>query len=241
MRRTDLITALVSLIFVNLASAAVIVGFDTGGFPGTATDSTWETTYGDGFADSNLDDTAPVFSAVNLSSVSHGGVWRWLGYGNNSTDENSIATTNYITFTITPDTNASFSLDPTNTIEFNTRLFGFTTGDTGGHVIRSSIDGFASNIDVWETTVVANGPTLAASFDFGPGFTNITSPTEFRIYHYNESANTDSPTIGHNNGSLGPTNNLDFVVNGSTALIPEPGTAGFLVLALASLALRRRR
>ena len=127
----------------------------------------------------------------------------------------TIDTSKYIQFTVTP--NAGFTFTPTS-FEF---IWDFSTSGPSSVALRSSVDGYASNIGA-VTGLTANTSavrTIAIS-----GLSAISTPTTFRIYGYQATALTGSGGFD----CAVTTNNV--VLKGYTGVAPAPSfsTSGTL-------------
>jgi hypothetical protein len=135
----------------------------------------------------------------------------------------AVANNQFFQFNIAPD--AGMELDMSS-ITFDAARGGAST--PRGWVVRSSLDGFAS--DIGTDVVPSQNPNLTA---FGIDlsglslFQNVTSQVTFRIYGY-------APTTG-----VGMFYD-NIAVHGSVQAVPEPGTLAVLGIG-ALVALRRRR
>ncbi|MDF1712717.1 MAG: PEP-CTERM sorting domain-containing protein [Akkermansiaceae bacterium] len=178
------------------------------------------------------DEVAPNLTVTPLDRVgaievagNPGAVWS----GTATPETTEISVGDYTTFTLTPDAGFMMSLD---NITYDYQSYGFA--GTGGYTffIRSSIDGFAADLD---TSSSFEG---AARVDFDvSSLTDLTGPTEIRIY-------ASTPTAGSRWFDLQGSNtdpSLGLIVNGDVAPIPEPSTALLSALAGLALTVRRRR
>jgi hypothetical protein len=141
-----------------------------------------------------------------------------------TTAEAAVAENIFFQFTVTP--NIGFEMD-LSSLTFGVARSGGST--PRGWVLRSSVDGFATNL------ATATIPTVIPTFTpesvdlSGAQFQNLTAATTFRFYVYSPS----------------PASNLNFddiVLNGSVTnqKIPEPGTVALVLLGVAGVALRWR-
>jgi hypothetical protein len=115
----------------------------------------------------------------------------------------------YFTFTLTSD--AGYAID------FTSFAFSIQTSAQGPNtiVVRSSIDGFASNIATYSYTT---GTTQAYTVSLtGAAYQNISSPVIFRIYGYNAS------------GTGGTLSVNDFIFSGNLRILcPSPVAIEFI-------------
>lgn len=186
------------------------------------------TTYNFNGAPGDQASTAASGVAANLTStaISRGpGLFSFLAGSANSinaygwTTGAAPGTNDYYTFTIAP--NSGFKVSFTN-IQYNVQRDG--DGPTTG-VVRSSLDGFASNIgSPFAITTTATEQTINLS---GVAYQNLTSPIEFRIYGYNSSGFFGTFRLQYSStGAPG------VQVNGSVAVVPEAETYVFASLGI---------
>lgn len=143
----------------------------------------------------------------------------WFDTGNTvagSTIAEAIAGNNYLQFIVTPNFNYAFT--PTS--------FVFSWGRSGtGPVnvaLRSSVDGFASNLGVVTgLTSLSNGNTITIT-----GLTNISTATTFRLYGYGGTGTGGTGGFDMANGTLSP-GIVNVQLNGTTqSLGPISITSG---------------
>lgn len=139
----------------------------------------------------------------------------------------AFAADDYITFTVTPDAGNSIEF---TTLDFDIRVNAVANG-INEYAVFSSVDGFASTADAFETgaITVAAATTAVSQIDLS-GLGPVTSATEFRIYVYGSSVTGNS-----NTGS-----DYDNIVLQGT-VVPEPSSAALLGLGGLAFILRRRR
>lgn len=181
----------------------------------------------------NVSGSDPAFSITGSSTTNPAGgsntrhMFVRVGGTNatSATDEaGAVAANDYYTFTATP--SAGFSLNLTS-LNFDLARSGGSF--TGNLFIRSSLDGFTSNLfsdtaASGSTGLTTTGLTLDSSFQ------NLTTPVEFRFYFAdNGTTTTDNSVVFR----------LDNVVL-SGDVIPEPGSAALLAFGALGLAFRRR-
>ncbi|WP_043585843.1 PEP-CTERM sorting domain-containing protein [Geminisphaera colitermitum] len=176
----------------------------------------------------------------NYKSPGVYGAFGWRTTGGNTLDR-AIAEDNYFTWSLAPEAGYTLSLT-----SFEISL-GYLTPQAGGvhaelqFVLRSSLDGFTSNIANVQGTyasdpsVLTPGAYPVQTVSFGSEFQNIEGGgelIEFRLYGYNGNAIASAERVMINS----------FSFNGSVAAVPEPSTyvliAGAFGLAFAVV--RRR-
>ena len=151
-----------------------------------------------------------------------GAVWPGRAAPGTSTIDPAI----YTTFTLTPDSGFTLDLD---TVTYDYQSYGLAANGYNFY-IRSSVDGFAGDIDTSSNTAGAARVTFDVS-----SLTGLTDPTELRIY-------ATSIETGNRWFDLQGTDvatDVGLIVNGTVTPIPEPSTG--LLAALAGLGLMRRR
>jgi hypothetical protein len=137
----------------------------------------------------------------------------------------AIGTNSYFTFSVTAD--PGYKLNLTN-LTFNAARGGASA--TRSWHLLSSIGGFTAANVISEATVTASRPTFAP-YDVslsGAQFQGLEGTTVFRMY-------VSTPSNGQSMEFD------DFVLNGEVLPIPEPSAGGGVLVALAGLALVRRR
>jgi hypothetical protein len=116
----------------------------------------------------------------------------------------------------------SMSEDPTGSGTFTSTL-------------RSSLDGYASNLDVWSPG--STGNTLTRTVNLS-GLGGITGAITFRWY-LTTSAGQLAGFSGAN--PAGPDEDSSLVFSGTVSAVPEPGTLALVGLGAAGVAFARRR
>jgi hypothetical protein len=197
----------------------------------------WATTNGTGggYNDANLETL--VLSAHNLSALSQADFYRFQDWGNDSTELDAISTAGYWEITVDPKINCVFSLDPVDTFRGSMRYY-----ETMAYtVLRSSLDGFTSNVDTFGELVDGAANNGQWHLDIGTGFSNLSSAVIFRMYGANPSGATGRITFRPDEQvATGALEHVDLIINGSTVLIPEPAAA-VAALALGIVAVVRFR
>jgi len=190
-----------------------------------------------GSTDTNANSTAQDFIVSSyfgvLGGISSDSKTAYAQASGTPSDETSSFTDGaYFEFTVTPQSGYALDL---SSLTFDTIFNGSDTWAAvqGSFVVRSSIDGFSTNIS---STFVENYQTGASftsrSVDLtGFEFQNITGSVDFRIYLYDNSTAT---------GRYLRVGNVEL--NGTVNAIPEPSHAAFVlaIAAVAGLSLRRR-
>jgi len=166
-----------------------IITFDFNGLAGN------EASAGSNYNDLNLG-TSTITRGAGLSAANNANRFNATGWAGTSI-ANAVAGDDYIEFTITP--NATYEFNVT-TIEVN-----FQRSGTGprGIALRSSLDGYAANIDT-EKVILDN--TNVQTFTFIVNQTNNSAAVSYRVYGWAEA--------GGGTGGFEGTGN-DIVVNGS--------------------------
>ena len=174
-----------------------------------------------------LESTDAGFAATgSTANVQHGialGDSIFISPLDNITTTAALAVTNnkYFQFQVTPAT----AVDLTS-LSFKVARGGAST--PRGWVVRSSIDGFFS--DLGTNLVPTVTPTLTSeSVSLGSSFQNLNTAVTFRIYAF-------TPASG--SGLFFD----DISLSGSASVVPEPGTLALLALGIAgSIAIKRRK
>ena len=136
-------------------------------------------------------------------------------------------TTNYFTFTVTAA--SGFTLNLTD-LALKTALVD-PSNPSGTTFVRSSVDGYASDLGSYTQTGTSGSTFTDRSIDLsGAAYQNLSTIT-FRIYHYDNTDSTSSTGLVHRID--------DVVLNGSA--VPEPASIALLGLGGLSLLVRRRR
>lgn len=201
--------------FVMVSQADLLVAYDFSGYAGDEARGTSTT------VNVNMQDPAYIFRGLGVNA--NGNANRFNG--NNWTETslaNAIIANDYFSCAISAD--VGYFFDVTNIV------FNFQRSTTGGQdwALRSSADAFATDLDSW----IALGNSTQTSDLSGAGLTGLAA-IEFRMYGYNGTGGSGS--AGYE--GVGD----DLIINGTTAVIPEPTTVAMLGAGLAALACFRRR
>lgn len=172
-----------------------------------------------------------AYSRVTLS----GGGGPLLG----STESAAVSNGDYFQFTITP-TGAALNLSSLTAQVGGQKLNQNTTADyTTTYFIRSSLDGYSSNLGTASLLIQSSGSsgsgttqytTLTADLS-AAAFQNVTEAVTFRLYLYAETSTK----------SYDQTLRItDIMINGNVATIPEPSAWAMLILGAGFLFYFRR-
>ncbi|MBI5539549.1 MAG: T9SS type A sorting domain-containing protein [Bacteroidia bacterium] len=166
---------------------------------------------GEATAASNTNDAnlspSTISRGAGLTASANGGRFNATNWAITSI-ANAVSGNNYMEFTITPNSGYQFSV--------SSIYFQFQRSATGnyGFALRSSLDGYATDIDAIKTIADV---TTTVNFTFTFAQANSTSAVTYRLYSYAE-ATTGSGGIGDGTGN-------DIVINGTvtaTAVKPQP-------------------
>lgn len=186
--------------------------------------------------DSSADLPPADFAAPNLTVSALDRVGGTEGFGNGGAvwsatatpETTEISLPDYTAFTLTPD--AGFFLNLEN-VTYDYQSYGFAADGGYTFFIRSSVDGFAADLD--SSSSFAGFERV--DFDVS-SLTELTDPVEIRIY-------ASTPTAGNRwfdlQGSDTETD-IGLLVNGTVTPIPEPSTLLLSGLALFGLVRRQR-
>jgi hypothetical protein len=207
------VIAFASLALSGVTRADLLVGWDFGGLAGITSGSV---TSNVAHASGDMTDTSLMLISrgSGLTPSSNTG-----GYAANAWATTAFDTTDYFEFNAASD--GGWQFDVTNVI-FNIRR---STSGPSNFVVRSSVDNFASDLSTF--VAVANS-TYSSSLNLS-GQTGVT----LRLYGY-------GATAANGSANLGGTGN-DLVLEGTMAVVPEPGTLAGLSLGLLALYGARRR
>lgn len=213
------------------------VGFATGaGFSSAGSDAGWSSNAG-----GNLFARALRNSSPNAAILTVGG-----SSLNSPADEAVVAATNnYFAFTVAPEAGYQLDLSSVSVSVGSQRLAnagGTTAAFTAQFFLRSSVDDYATTLASARTSTAAGSTasgnewtTLQADFSDSVAFTGLTGSVTFQLYAYITTTEASQYQVIRID---------DFVINGVTQVIPEPGSAAVVVGGIALLVIgftRRRR
>lgn len=148
-----------------------------------------------------------------------------------NTQQGALDRNLYVGFSLTPLGGSQLDL---TTLSFDAWSANITQRRT--FFVRYSLDGFASFTEVIGPTVApasGDAPTAATA---NINLTGITGTIDFRIYGYN----ADGTSLGSTASNRGLQYD-NIVVNGTTAMVPEPASLSLLAVGLIGLGVRHRR
>lgn len=191
------------------------------GFTGTSRSST----------DGDLNSTATTFTAgagfqnIGLDSptidAAHGNPAPSLAidasFTDGSTAGQSVTANDYFTFTISAASSATFSL---TTLGFDYTNYATLSYPAENFVVRSSADGFSSNLgNIATVTSTASGAWARSSVNLAgiSSLQNVAGSIEFRIYIYDSSSTAGT-------GAL-----LDNITLDGLTAVPEPSSWAMLI------------
>jgi hypothetical protein len=152
-----------------------------------------------------------------------GPVWS----GRATPDTSVIDETSYTSFTLTPDVGYFMDLE---SVTYDYQSYGFAENGYNFY-LRTSVDGFAADVDSSSSNAAAERVTFNVS-----SLTGLTDATEVRIY----ASSVDSGNRWFDLQGSNTETDLGLIVNGTVA-IPEPTTGALAALAGLILLGRRRR
>jgi hypothetical protein len=219
MKKIFIITVTAMVMIGGPSDAAVLAKYDFTGSVKTSSDTDLFSTA------PALTDGAGWTSTINTTTGNPAPSGSVLSNQTGSSQALAISGNDYYEFTITP--NVGFVLNLTD-LTFDYRRFG--GGLNATFFVRSSADSFATNLGSASTgsDTFAN---VVISLSGAP-FQNVSSPLTFRLYAFDDMNNAGKGDIVDN-----------ITLNGSTGVVPEPGTFGLLAFGAAGLAgvIARRR
>jgi len=138
---------------------------------------------------------------------------------------NAVANDSYFQFSITP--NVGYELD------LSELAFQVATASPGapnnGYVVRSSVDGFSSDLQSGPIPTDYPSYTLVTVNLSGSGFQNLLTQTTFRIYTWLDTTEPNPAAACD-----------DIVLRGTVVSVPEPGTWILGASSLAMVVISRR-
>ena len=229
--------ALAIIAITNIASAAVLAGWDVNGIEldgSTAPNSapyTLGATLGTNIASADL----TLSSTVNPTTTADQYGVKIFGIDEQVTLAGAITVDHYIQFTIAASTNFILNLTSiemngqssstgANSAAFMSSVAGFTDGNELGLVT-----GVAGNIGGFDTDASGFGAPIDLS---GAAYQGISSVT-FRFYGWDTTSGSGITYIRSLTGD-------DLVINGTVAAVPEPSAALFGAIGALAFLLRRR-
>ena len=234
-----LVPSLVLSLVASQAPGAAISHFDFNGPPWTAAKEADFATFSANTPSVDADANSVTSTLINSGHTGGGYLSFYIrdadgfsifsttdGVGGNFGNSNATVPTNYIGFSVTPDTGFQITFE---SLTFFSGVNG--TNDDYNIQLRSFDGATETTLGTYSRTSPAspsNSPVVAGSIDFAD-FT-ASSATEFRLYLY-------GVTGGGANGGV----RLDDVIlNGETTAIPEPSNFLISLLGLGFLGVRRR-
>lgn len=148
-----------------------------------------------------------------------------------------VATNRYFTTTLTIDAGSELLLtDMTYSVEDLPQA-----GDRSTFHVRSSLDGFAADIDAFTLTIPGQVTDRATDLStLGP----VTGAIEFRFYATTNAGGNTMGFANHLPGGSGqglPDVGRNIRINGNVRPVPEPASLGLIVFGAGVVILQRRR
>lgn len=221
------------------AQAALIAGWDFDPLTGGAGN------YGPSpFAATSTDPNAVVGGLTRNWTLggNSGAANAWGGNNFNITTPDfasAVSNGNFATFTIQAASGYTVSLSDIAAYNIRRSSSGPTTGQWQYQIDAGSFVDIGSPI-TWGATTSASGNAQTAIDLSGIGALQSvadTSTITLRVVTWGATTTGGTWYLNDPSGSAG----IDFAVNGSTAVIPEPASAGLLTMALGALLVARRR
>lgn len=179
-----------------------------------------------GTVDSNI--TTATIQHSTPADMSGGGYWNDT-YGSINWEEtslaNAIAADDY--YTLNFSAASGFEMDLTAL----SLVFDSSTTTGIDIAVRSSVDGFSTDVYNWGGDLGAAGHTV--TIDLSGGTYDNLSSIEFRIYGWGSTASSNRLAIG----TLGTADGVDdIVLQGTVAAVPEPSVYTMLLLGMLGIA-----
>ncbi|HMP75594.1 MAG TPA: PEP-CTERM sorting domain-containing protein [Kiritimatiellia bacterium] len=213
------ILAATLFLFVGAAHADLLIGWNVTNMPGN------QAFQPPAYLAENVS-TGNITRGAGLSAPSVTNTFTSASWTLTNNLNSAIAANDYLSFVITAE--AGYTLDLTNIAIGMSRQ---STGPTN-YTLRSSADGFTTDIATWERTVVSAG-FFVTDLDVS-GLETV----EFRLYGYGTGNNNAQARVAEMGGA-GVNGSLDVVIYGS--VVPEPGTVVLLGIGFGVLGTLRRR
>lgn len=149
----------------------------------------------------------------------------------------ALSNNNFVTFSLTPDVGYKISLDSFDTYNIRRSSSGPTTGRWQYQIGAGSFVDIGSDI-TWGGTTTSSGNTQA-TIDLSSivSLQDVTDTVTFRVVTWGATTSGGTWYFNDPSGSVGN----DLVLNGSVALVPEPGTWLLIGLGSAVILARMRR
>lgn len=128
-----------------------------------------------------------------------------------------------------------FTIQATSGQALNLTSFGIDLGQSGGFsgnvYLRSSLDGFSTNLNVYSMSGLSTTLSTQTAVNLNPAtFSNLTEAVTFRLYFADNSSATTTGVVFRVD---------NVILNGD--VIPEPTSSALAALGVVALASRRRR
>ena len=197
-------------LFAVRANADVLASYPFTGSSRASTDANANTSA------SNLVDGAGITTAIDATRGNPApGLTASSDQIDGSTNAAAVTANDYVSFTLTPLSGATFSLTSLTLDASNYTNDGTFSAES--FFLRSSVNGFSANVGLTQSITAASmGAITGFSFTLtGAAFQNLTAPIEFRLFFQDGVNDPDRGTMFDN-----------ITLNGTTVAgaIPEPAT-----------------